>query len=404
MNAYISSGFINKTFQAVYNKIEYGFMLKTIKHYIKKQNESYYINNRRISKLILNISCKIVDELNKLIKQQKNISDLSEYSIMYLLTVIVDNRNHNIANFKNIYDTLIKRYTLDELYSQLSRFNILYTCHYKYKFCMLLVVHEEIRYQNENHGIKPTFITTDYFRNLYLSMKHISYTLYEKYNCYIHNNFYDMYMNLTITNNITNPSFYNLHLPGKLLITDIQNIKNRINKQLYYNILLLYMYKHRSYIYTDTYNQIYNYIQYELTNLISERIQLNDICKLYFLEVSNLNNFILYIMSNNIILSNRLLNNLFYNNEYEFCIIDLGLKIKFLINNNIPIKTKCTIRYIPIHIQHKFIDYVIIDHMTQHHFIHFLDDIKNNKIILTNENIIKLKQFNSDLYMKILHK
>ena len=94
----------------------------------------------------------------------------------------------------------------------------------------------------------------------------------------------------------------------------------------------------------------------------------------------------------------------FYDGYYKFTIVDIELKLKFFIDNNISIKTIYDFRQIPKNIHNKLIDYLIIDWMPPSQFISFLNDIKNNRIVLTNKNIIKLKQFNTELYMKILHK
>lgn len=393
--------FIHRILEAISNILESRYLNKRKRLYIKRYNKSYYVSNRRISKLIFNISRIVADEITDLYNKQKNISNLSVYSILYLLNFITIgniNRTCHTNEYNDIYDTLTKIYTFEELYSHLCRFNIQYTFHFQYKFCMLLVILELLNRRQKNIYYQ-NFITTDYFKNVYVSMKYISYTLYYKYSICINKQFINTFLDLIIINNIHNPILYCYNLlTHDSYIQYIIYIKNNTTTIVFFNILLFYMYKHYINI-----SEIYDYIHSELTNLIHERIILNDTFELYLLTVSSIDNFILYIISNGIVLSSQLSEKLFYNNSYENDIIDVGLKIKLFIDNGIPVKTKCDFEYIPTHIHNKLIDYLIIEYMTQQPFIIFLNNIKSNKIILTDHNIIKLKQFNAELYMKILY-
>ena len=394
------NNFICRIHENASNIIIYNCLQRKSLQYIKQYNKSYCINNRRISKFVLNISHTIANEIIKLSKQQKNISDLSIYSIIYLLLTILKNRHKKYNN--KILDIITDIYTFEDIYLYLCNFNILYTYKFPFKLCFIFTLFDS--YYLNMKEIIYILETNNYFKNLYLSMKYISSSLYNifiiriiRYSRYI-------YTNLLIDNNINNPILYSCIMKKTTQnnYIDIINIQNRINKKLYYNILLYYLYINLINVIDQ--NEIHNYIQHELTNLILERIVLNDIYKIYFLRISNFNNFILYIISNNIIISEQLTEKLFYDDSYKFTIVDIELKLKFFIDNNVLIKTRYNFRKIPKNIYNRFIDHFIINWMTPPQFIRFLKSIKYLKIVLTNKNIIKLKQFNTELYMKILHK
>jgi len=118
-------------------------------------------------------------------------------------------------------------------------------------------------------------------------------------------------------------------------------------------------------------------------------------------------NFIYYITSNNVILSEQLSEKIFrYYNRSQFghnvnCETE---KIIFFINNNIQIKTYSLPCQFPEHMYNDFITLSDLTWMNKTQFYTFLCQIKWSKTILSNNNINKLIQYNQQIYTKVFNK
>jgi len=284
---------------------------------IKQLNTSCCLSNRRLSKLIINNIYLIFNEINDLITQRKQLADMSIHSILHLLHDFVNRKNNNI---------LENKYTFNEIYNCLCKFNILYTHKFAYKLCMLLYTFESL-YSLDNETVKYIYTTNKYFQNIFRSFENSSVIFLLVYKIYIPPQFITKYVKLLKQHNIQNPILYifnNYNIDETLInYKIISNIKKYISNQLYYHIILLI-----SFYFFDMSSQ-YNFITNKLKNIIFERIKLNNKFEEYFFSISYINDFLLYIISNNINLSKQLLTYL-----VEFGITDRENKIKLCMNNN----------------------------------------------------------------------
>jgi len=253
-------------------------------HYMKSIITFYkskYLSSKRIYKLIINTAYLIANEFNKFTEQHTNISELSIYSILYILFILLCDETYEGRYYKNIFDKISIKYTFIELYNYLCKFNILYTYHFPFKYIILSSFLNFKYIENNVQYAIYVFHTTSYMQTLYLSLKNSSFTFFRKHRIYICEKYFNEYINLLIDHNIQTPFLYFFHFSNfSNNVKYFLNLKNRISRILYYSIVLLY----ESYtIYCSICcDDLHNYTQSELTNLINERFILNNKNEFFF--------------------------------------------------------------------------------------------------------------------------
>jgi len=404
--------YIEYTYTIIIHIINNGYIPDMYIEEIYKYSQSKYLSSRRIAKKILNSAKYAANEIIELFESKKTLSSLSFHSIIQLLYIILlcNNNPYYVSIDEKYYilkEKIGNKYTINELYYHLCNFNIIYTCHFIYKLSFILSLINRTNY-TKKHKFYYELMSDTYIKNVYVSMKNSSITFWRKYHFTTFEQFIDIYTDLLVKHNINNPVLYIFNFCDLSIInacTNIIRIKNSIRRTLYYNILLLfsniYLYEIRD---DDKLNIL---LQNEYANLIVERIKLYESYELYFLKASNINNFILYITSNNIVLSKHLVHRIFWYDIYfsdNYNIVDSKYKIYLCVLNNIQIKTFNFHWNQNEYLSNNYINLLDITWMDEHCFFRFLQIIKLSKMKLTDNNIIKLQQYDHSLYSIVFNR
>ena len=210
-----------------------------------------------------------------------------------------------------------KYYTFIDIHKQLCKFDVLYTSHFSYKFKILVSIYDYSHYYSVKDDINYINDVNNSIKSIFISLNKCTITFYFKQQIYIPYTYVNEYINLLQQYYITNPIIYSYiyfyyltyNTTGQININTIKIIKKHISPLIYYNVIIFYFGSKYNY-------QIDEIIQNELFNMTCERIKLNSIYEIYFLRMANINNFVHYIISNNIILSKQLSNDVFSNYKY----------------------------------------------------------------------------------------
>jgi len=390
----------------IYNKYnkKYRYDLELLQH-------SILISNRRLAKLLLNSTSIVIDELNKLCNDTNTIciDNMSFYSIVYLYKMLsCKDREHLRILMSNKQDLLHQINQHEYIYPLICKFNIQYNYSFSYKFCLFTTAYNSLYIYIDDYNYFHT--VNNYLLNTILFESKYTPTMYNYHGLNLYMNI-ELYMKKLIDYGNTNPILYfmpncedgdnNFNMFEFIIL-----LKTKIPINIYYNVIIAmkHMYCNDSFEIKDI--KLLAYIDNELSNIITNRIKLSNEYEKYYLRVSTLSDFIVYIISNNIQLSENLVSHIFNHPPYERLsfgeYIDEYEKIKFIADNNITLK----IPHNPFHFMkcyncdcNKIIECLDISCINSD----LLKIIKKYNIILTLQNNNKIFSTNKSLYCKIFN-